>query len=96
MRALKAATIIMGVLILIGTAVVIATIFKRATAPTPAISARPPFLLRLEEPPGTRIAGATAMGSLLALRLTGGGPDRIMLVDPQSGRLSGRVTLTNP
>ena len=96
MRALKTATIFMGVLILIGTAVVVATIFKRATAPAPAISASPPFLLRLEEPSGTRIAGTTAMASLLALRLTGGGPDRVMLVDPQSGRLAGRVTLTNP
>jgi hypothetical protein len=36
MRALKAATLVMGVLILVGTAVLIATIFKRATGPASA------------------------------------------------------------
>jgi hypothetical protein len=96
MRALKAATIIMGVLILAGTAVLIATIVKRASAPAPVASAAAPFAVKLEEPAGTRITGVTAPGDLLALALAGGGPDRVVLLDPRSGRVAGRIAIAAP
>jgi len=52
MRALKAATIVMGVLILVGTAVLIATIFKRASAPATGgfVPAAATFAATLHEP----------------------------------------------
>lgn len=98
MRALKAATIVMGVLILLGTAVVIATIVKRATAPAPAgsagvVPAAAAFATVLREPAGTEITGLAAVGESIALSLHGGGPDRVVLIDPRTGDTQGRVTL---
>ncbi len=97
MRALKAATVVMGVLILVGTAVLIATIFKRATAPAPAGGGFVPSAASvgttLHEPSGTRIIGLAATTDVLALALQGGGPDRVILVDPRTGESRGRITL---
>ncbi len=98
MRALRAATVVMGVLILAGTAVLIATIVKRATAPAPLASgafvpAAAPLGAVLHEPVGTRITGLAATGDLLALSLQGSGGDRVVLIDPRTGEVRGRVTL---
>jgi hypothetical protein len=99
MRALKAATVVMGVLILVGTAVLIATMVKRATtrAPLPAASGFVPSAVSvgvtLREPPGSQITGLAASGDVLALSVHGGGPDRVVLVDPRTGEVRGRVTL---
>jgi len=82
-------TVGMGVLILLGTTVLVVTIIKRsttpATAPTPA--------LVLNEPAGTKIAGLTAVADRLAIDLQGGGPDRVVLIDPRSGQIVGRIAL---
>ncbi|MEO8715988.1 MAG: hypothetical protein ABI369_13340 [Acetobacteraceae bacterium] len=94
MRALKAATIVMGVLILLGTAVLIATILKRATAPAPPAGIVPALVATaLHEPAGTRISGIAAVGEALALSLQGGGPDRVVLIDPRTLEPRGRITL---
>ncbi len=98
MRALKAATIVMGVLILLGTAIVVATIVKRSTQPAPAGSAAmvptaAAFAAALHEPAGTEIRSLAAVGDLLALALHGGGPDRVVLIDPRTGETQGRITL---
>ena len=98
MRALKAATIVMGVLILLGTAVVIATIIKRATQPAPngsagVVPAGAAYAAVLREPAGSEIAGLAAVGDSLALALHGGGPDRVVLFDPRTGEAQGRITL---
>jgi hypothetical protein len=89
MRVLTALTIGMGVLILVGVTVLIVTIVKRAAVPatTPALA------LVLDEPPGTKIAGLTAVADRLAIDLSGGGPDRVVLVDPRSGQIVGRIAL---
>lgn len=92
MRALKALTIGMGVLILVATAVLIGVIFHRAAAPT----ASRRVALTLDEPAGTHIAGIAATQDRLAVSLTGGGAaDRIVLVDPQSGAVVGRIGLAH-
>lgn len=90
MRALKVATIAMGVLIVLGTTAIIVTIVKRATV-GPAVGT--PFAAVLDEPAGTGIAGIAAVRDRLAVQLHGGGPDRVLLVDPASGAVVGRVTL---
>jgi hypothetical protein len=88
-RALKAAVIIMGVLIIAGTAtlaVVIANrLSSRAAAPV-AIEAS------LNQPAGTRIVGIAGAGERVAVHVTGGGlPDRILLVETARGRVVGTL-----
>lgn len=96
MRALTALTIFMGVLIVIGTGALIAVIAHRLTSPSAQLAASAParpLAVRLDEPAGTRIAAMAALGDRLALELQGGGADRVVLVDPRSGAVTGRITL---
>jgi len=96
MRALKVLTIVMGVMILAGTGVVVAVIAHRMSAPASGgapFAGGAPLALLLDEPAGTRIAGIAAVGERLAVQLQGGGADRVVLVDPRSGTVAGRITL---
>lgn len=119
MRALKVLVVVMGVLIIGGTATLIAVIAHRMAAPGAAPGAPPvgtrvavpgapvgavsgdiaagtvaPFARRLDEPEGTRITGMTAAADRLAVALQGGGgPDRIVLIDPRDGRVTGRLRI---
>jgi hypothetical protein len=93
MRAVKIATIVMGVLILLGTTVILVTIVKR-TVSGPAGLPEKAFAAVLDEPAGTEIAGIAAVRDRLAVQLHGGGVDRVLLIDPVSGAVVGRVSLT--
>jgi hypothetical protein len=96
MRALKVLTIVMGVMILAGTGVLVAVIAHRIASPAPeatSAAGAAPLSLALDEPAGTHIAGIAAAGDRLAVQLQGGGPDRVVLVDPRSGTVTGRITL---
>jgi hypothetical protein len=90
MRVLTAVTIGMGVLILVGTTVLLVTILHRASAPAATAA---PLALTLHEPAGTAIDGVAAAGGRLAIALHGGGPDRVVLVDPHSGTVTGTIVL---
>ena len=92
MRVLTAATIAMGVLILLGTTVLVVTIIHRAAAPR-AGAAAAPIARDLHEPAGTAIVGVAGAGGRLAIALHGGGADRVVLVDPATGAVAGRITL---
>jgi hypothetical protein len=90
MQALKALTIVMGVLILGGTAVLGVVLARRmGTGPAAPVS------VVLDEPAGTRIAGIAGAGDRLAVQLQGGGPDRLLLIDPHSGTPIGHVALAH-
>jgi hypothetical protein len=93
MRILKVLTIAMGVLIVVATAVLVVLIARRIGG-----GAGPPasIAVLLDEPPGTRIATIASAGDRLAVQLQGGGPDRVLLVDPRSGTVAGRITLRGP
>jgi len=104
MRAVKFAASVMGVLILAGTAVLVAVLFKRASVsgtavesatllPIPGETVAAEISAILDEPAGTRIAGITAMRDRIAIQLQGGGPDRIVLIDPRTGAKTGRIAL---
>ncbi len=102
MRALLAAVIVMGVMILLGTAVLISTVVRRAMRPpVGAVATVPPPAdaavrqLTLDQPPGTRIASVVRQSdTVLAVTLSGGGrADRLLLWDVAAGRLVGRLTL---
>lgn len=87
MRILTALTVAMGVLILLGTTVLVIALVKRPGIAPGAIA------LTLDEPAGTRIAALATVADRLVLELQGGGPDRVVLVDPRSGAIAGRITL---
>jgi len=92
MRAVKVATIAMGVLILLGTTVILVTIIKRTTS-GPAGMPEKAFAATLDEPSGTAISGIAAVHDRLAIQLHGGGPDRFLLVDPTTGAVAGRISI---
>jgi hypothetical protein len=92
MRALKAAVVVMGVLIVLGLGVVVVTIVSRMRA-APAAPRGPATEALLDEPAGTRIAGVSLVPDRLAVRLQGGGPDRVVVVDTASGRVVARIGL---
>ena len=111
MRALKVAVVAMGIVIILGTGVLVVVIVQRVTQVHPAsapvaASAMPgpsvplgiaraaaiPASVVLDEPVGTRITAVTAWRGGLAVTLAGGGPDRVVLLDPAM-RVVGRVSL---
>ncbi|HET6307588.1 MAG TPA: hypothetical protein VFG12_10410, partial [Rhodopila sp.] len=78
MRALKIATIVMGVLIVAGTTGLIVVIAHRLSgragaAMTAGTTLPAQVAAALDEPAGTRIAGIAAVGDRLAVQLQGGG-----------------------
>ncbi|MBC7802038.1 MAG: hypothetical protein H7Z10_15590 [Gemmatimonadaceae bacterium] len=85
---MRIAVVVMGILIVAGTvglAVVVAG--RMSSGSTPIAS------VLLDEPEGTRIAGAAAAPDRVVVQLQGGGPDRVVVVDTRSGRVLGRVGL---
>ncbi len=92
MRALKIATIAMGVLIVLGTTVVVVTVVKRTMFRPAGIPDRP-FATTLDEPAGTTIAGIASVRDRLAVQLRGGGLERVVVVDPITGEVVGRISL---
>ena len=81
---------VMGVLIIAGVAVVGVTLLHRAGVG--AAGALPGDVV-LDEPAGTRLVGVAALGDRLAVALTGGGPDRVAIVDLRRGAAVSHVSL---
>ena len=97
MRGLKIAVGVMGVLIVLGTIGLGVGVMRRTNSPTPPVAAAlPPVVTAvLQEPDGTQIAGIAALVDRLAVQLKGGGVDRVVLVDPRTGALVGRISLAH-
>ncbi len=88
MQGLKFMVIAMGVLIVLGMGAIVVIIAKRISAPAgPAITAV------LQEPVGTRIVAIAAAPDRNVLHLQGGGPDRLISVDPRTGKVLGTLSL---
>jgi len=85
---LKVAVVAMGVLIVAGTVVLVAALAARMSSAPGGIASAV-----LDEPAGTRIAGAAIAPDRLAVQLQGGGPDRVVVLDTKAGRVLGRVAL---
>ncbi len=92
MQALKALVVVMGVLIIAGLAVIVATIVSRATHSGALIT--PGAAVLLDEPDGTHVGETALANGALALTLVGGGPDRVVVVDLASGRVLRRVSVS--
>ena len=92
MRAVKLAAIIMGILIVVGTMTLIILVVRRSAAPS--VTSPPANVSAiLQQPAGTRIVGIAAVQDRLAVRLEGGGPDRIVILDPHTGTMTGQIGL---
>ena len=87
MRALLVAVVVMSVLIVVGVATLAVTIVHRLSAP-PVVAS-----LILDEPSGTRFQTIAPAADRLAILLTGGGPDRIILLDPRTGKTTSHIGL---
>ena len=92
-RLVTIAAVVMGVLIVGGTATLLVLLIGRAPAGGASGPAIGPAVATLDEPAGTRIAGAAGTAEALVLRLQGGGPDRVVVLDVRSGRIAARVGL---
>jgi hypothetical protein len=99
LRGLQALVGILGVLIVLGTALVIGVVIQRiyARPAAPSISAAAlavpgagPVLL----PAGSHIAGLASAGGALAVWVTGPAGDAVWLVNPQTGAHT--VVMTAP
>ena len=93
MRALKVAVVVMGVLIVVGTMGLGVGIARRSAAPSVVSAAAWAASVVLDEPAGTRIVGIAVVRDRLAVQLQGGGADRVVLIDPASGAVAGRISL---
>jgi hypothetical protein len=89
MRALIALTVFMGILIVVGLAVIIGTILHRVSAPKPAlppVSAVVGGHATLMLPPGAQINAMTAVGERLVLQTaTPDGRASLITLDPVTG-----------
>jgi hypothetical protein len=95
-KALLTAVIVMGVMIVLGTAVLISAVVSRTMHKPPsagATAAVAPALL-LAQPSGTRITSVTRQSdTLVVVGLAGGGGDRLLVWDVVAGRVVGRLAL---
>ena len=109
MRALKALVIVMGVLIILGMALVGYTIVKRTTEPvtvsragteassqqTAGVLGKTPYgPIGIELPPGSRVLRTTATDRRLVVEVElSSGGERVLIVDPANGALLGTIEL---
>jgi hypothetical protein len=107
LRGLKALVIGMGVLIVLGTALVIGLVIKRfydagggggeaAGRGVHRVSPPAPLAIRIPSPRGAAIGGMTSLDGRLAIWVKDDAGGRIVMIDPRSGTVSGTVTLSAP
>ena len=92
MRAVKIAVAIMSVLIVVGVTVVVVTLVNRMAGSSGGSVMAAAAVM--DEPAGTSITGIAAAGDRLAVQLHGGGPDRVVFIDPRTATVAGRISLT--
>jgi hypothetical protein len=89
MQALKALVIFMGVLLVAGTGLLVVTVIRRVSdrAVHPPIAASLPGRASVALPQDARIEEMIALGSRLALRVSGPAGDTVLLIDPATGAI---------
>jgi hypothetical protein len=89
-KPLLIAVIAMGVLILVATTVVVVKLVKDVVAGPASVTLTTTML---RQPPGSHIVTIAAVDGRLSILLNGGGPDRILFVDPATGKIAGQLML---
>ena len=92
MRAVKIAVAVMSMLIVVGTTVLVVTVINRMATPAATVVVGTTAAV-MDEPAGTAITGIATAGDRLAVQLRGGGPDRVVFVDPRTATVAGRISL---
>jgi hypothetical protein len=88
MAALKIVVVALGVMIVLGTGLLVYMLATGGRNGASVASAS------IALPKGAAVAGMAGLGDRLALHVTQpGAPDRIMIVDPAHGRILGTITL---
>jgi hypothetical protein len=102
-RPLLIAVIVMGVLVVLATSVVIVKVVMditgggrhAETSPAGLVPSGPAAVKlttqMLNEPAGSHILSITGVGDRLSVLITGGGPDRILFLDPATGLVTGQI-----
>ncbi|OAN50518.1 hypothetical protein A6A04_18160 [Paramagnetospirillum marisnigri] len=102
MKAIKALVVFLGILLMAGLGLMGYGLFakkaqyKGMAAPAPAASAPASAdfgTVAIPVPAGSRIEQVTAAGERVVLRLSGAGPDRLLVLDPAQGRVVGGFVL---
>lgn len=89
MGGLKALVIVMGIAIIVGATVVVMTIVQRAGSLSPAVASK-----SIELPAGARVVGQDISDKRILLRLRlPDGEERLIVVDADTGRVTGGFTL---
>jgi hypothetical protein len=98
MRALKVLVLVMGVLLIGGVVVLVATIGSRLGGRMGQEAATRGFgTVVVDVPSGTVLAGRDVVGNRLVLTLAlPGGGHRLLVFEPQSGTLLGSLELRSP
>jgi hypothetical protein len=97
MKAIKGLVIFMGVLLLAGLGLLgygLMTKTHHKGMAAPGANATDFGQVSVPVPAGARIEQMTAASDRVILRLSGTGPERIMVLDPASGRVTGSFALT--
>jgi hypothetical protein len=85
----------LGVLILAGFSVVVATLAHRMFSPAPVSITSASSTLG--EPAGTKVGALVAVGDRLGVLLQGGGTeDRVVLIDPRDGSRVATIAIAGP
>ncbi|WP_245624393.1 DUF6476 family protein [Belnapia moabensis] len=89
MKALKVLVVVMGVLIVGGTVTLVALLVQRAGGG----GANAAWQAALDQPEGSRIAGIAASETGIGVWVQRPDGDRVLMVDPKRGRVSGEIRL---
>lgn len=92
-RLLKSIVIGLGVAIIVMFIVIVVTIIVR---PSGFAARSGPLSATLALGPGERVQEITGAGSLVVLRLTGPEGERLLSVDPATGRMVANLTFVSP
>ncbi len=80
----------MGVLIVVGTVTLVTLVVQRAGG---GLAGAGRLDLALDQPEGARIAGVTGADGAVAIWVQRPDGDRVVMVDPKRGRVTGEVRL---
>jgi hypothetical protein len=96
---LKAIVIVLGVVLVLGLGLLVYGVSLRVGDAARARPATSWDLLKLGEPAGTQVGAVSHSGSTIVLHLYTGNPgtdERLVLIDAASGRIVGRIAVTEP